>query len=90
MKIIKIFIVVFFMLFFYFTNYAQQNFNRSYYLGNVTFGMGVISYHNHFIVGGYNSNPVLDSNLSVGTYYNKIMGFTLRTDLSGDSIYFQN
>lgn len=90
MKIIKIFIAVFCMLFFCFTIYAQQNFNRSYYLGNVTFGMGVISYQNHFIVGGYNSNPVLDSNLSVGTYYNKVMGFVLRTDLIGDSLFFQN
>jgi hypothetical protein len=90
MKIIRIFIGVFCMLFFCFTICAQQNFNRSYYLGNVTFGMGVIPYHNHFIVGGYNSNPVLDSNLSSGTYYNKVMGFTFRTDLVGDSIYFQN
>lgn len=69
---------------------AQQNFNRNYYFGEETYGMGIMPYSNHYIVGGFNMIPVADSNLSVGTYYNKTMAFVLRTDLNGDSLFFQN
>ena len=78
------------MLFFNLSTVAQQNFNRSYYYGENTYGMAAVAYQNHFIFGGYNSIPVLDSNLSVGTYYNKVMGYAFRTNLSGDSLFFQN
>ncbi len=90
MKMARIFIIVICGLFFNLSIDAQQNFNRSYFFGEVTMGAGVVPYQNHYIIGGYNSNPVLDSNLSVGTYYNKVMGFVLRTDLIGDSLFFQN
>lgn len=73
-------------LFFNTIAHSQQVFNRSYFYGAWTFGSGLASYQNHYVIGGFNAYSLPDSNIN----YNKTMGFINRIDMNGDSLFFQN
>ncbi len=75
------------VLFFNTIAHSQQVFNRSYLLGDYTYGMGIIPYANHYISGGFNDHLVPIGPFS---YQDSVMAFIFKINLTGDSLYFNN